>query len=602
MAMPKSLEDAIEIFKEIGITEDDIVVRRDKEKLKKGYWKLSKKFHPDLVVNRIKNEIAKEYGITDFSKVDDLIKENLSLQKRIEQEIKDAEEKFKEIREAKNLIERFWETGEAPGRSKEEDLRAKEERKRREEEKIREQIEKWREIYGEGEKVKEEGIELWKGQQKREEEKIKEELKKLERKIDETKEKTEELAKLEKKTKEKKRIEVPIGEEEIAEEIPVSVKKKRKIKLPHIKFPKWRPEKPEIRISRPKIKGPGLSKESIILILQIIFFIVGLILIFTGNWIIGLPLVIAGIIIFLGIGSEREAFKELLNWFIHNPTGQKVGGILGVAGGTALLFFTFGLLAALIPICAAVLYVVLRKYHKQGAGFFTELMVSIVGLILFVGGVQYAKAYLFIEFDIRQLIGFGCLNTIILFILWFMGGKKEETPSTIINVNVTGEGRTNSSGGGEVTSSPQGTTASSIGGEVVSSTGQINSTQTERREKEEQEILKERERLNELEARKKQEEIELAMEERLALRTYEEAEREAIERNAERLAFPPHKGESQPILPPHKKRKERWKMGGGVTCDKCGRIMKQWYIDYSGPKKKKVWVCECGNRKYEEIE
>jgi len=568
MAMPKSLEDAIEIFEEIGITEDDIFVRMDKEKLKKGYWKLSKKFHPDLVVNRIKNEIAKEYGITDFSKVDDLIKENLSLQKRIEQEIKDVEEKFKEIREAKNIIERFWKTGEAPGRSKEEDLRAKEERKRREEEKIREQIEKWREIYGEGETVKEEGIELWKEQQKREEEKIKEELKKLERKIDETKEKTEELAKLEKKTKEKKIVEVPIGvEEEIAEEIPVSVKKKRKIKLPHIKFPKWRPEKPEIRISKPKIKGPGISKESIILILQIIFFIVGLILIFTGNWIIGLPLVIAGIIIFLGIGSEREAFKELLNWFIHNPTGQKVGGILGVAGGSALLFFTFGLLAALIPIGAAVLYVVLRKYHKQGAGFFTELMVSIVGLILFVGGVQYAKAYLFIEFDIRQLIGFGCLNTITLFILWFMSGKKEKTPSTIINVNVTGESRTNSSGGGEVTSSSQGTTASSIGGEVVSSTGQINSTQTERREKEEQEILKERERLNELEARKKQEEIELAREERLALRAHEEVEREAIERNAERLAFPPHKGESQPILPPHKKRFREV-----VQCDKCGNI------------------------------
>ncbi|MCK4428900.1 MAG: hypothetical protein KAU95_00885, partial [Candidatus Aenigmarchaeota archaeon] len=151
-----------------------------------------------------------------------------------------------------------------------------------------------------------------------------------------------------------------------------------------------------------------------------------LILTFTGNWVIGLPLVVGGIFIFFALGDEKQVYRELKYWFTHDRTGKIVAGILGVVGGAVLLFFIFGLYVALIPPGAAILFIVLRKYHKQGGAFFAELMVSIVGLILLLGGIQYASGYLYIEFNIWQMIGLGIVNTVILFILFAFSGEGKD--------------------------------------------------------------------------------------------------------------------------------------------------------------------------------
>ncbi len=169
-------------------------------------------------------------------------------------------------------------------------------------------------------------------------------------------------------------------------------------------------------------KKQGLPKESIVLIAQIIFFILGLILTFTGYLIFGLPLIAAGLIILF---TTEDLGEKLVNLFVILKNNPKYSIPLGVILGSVVLFFILGILAAIIPPLAALLFFIISKKRRgKGTGFFLEFIVSVIAVILFVGGVQYAREYLFIEFNIWQLIGFGCVNTAILFGLWFMGGKK----------------------------------------------------------------------------------------------------------------------------------------------------------------------------------
>ncbi len=145
----------------------------------------------------------------------------------------------------------------------------------------------------------------------------------------------------------------------------------------------------------------------------------------TGNWIFGLPLLAAGLIILF---TTEDLGEKLVNLFAYLKNHPKVSIPLGVILSSVVLFFIFGFWAAIVPpIAAGLFYAISKKRGGKGAEFFLEFIVSVIGIILFVGGVHYASVYLFISFDWRQLVAFGIGNSILLWLLWFMGrgGKGE---------------------------------------------------------------------------------------------------------------------------------------------------------------------------------
>ena len=151
----------------------------------------------------------------------------------------------------------------------------------------------------------------------------------------------------------------------------------------------------------------------------------GSFLIATGNWIFGLPLLAAGLIILFTTEDLRGKLVNMLAYLKNHP---KVSAPLGVILTSIVLFFILGFWAAIVPpIAAGLFYAVFKKRGSKGAEFFLEFIASVVGVILFVGGVHYASVYLFISFDWRQLVVFGIGNSILLWLLWFMGrgGKGE---------------------------------------------------------------------------------------------------------------------------------------------------------------------------------
>ena len=216
-------------------------------------------------------------------------------------------------------------------------------------------------------------------------------------------------------------------------------------------------------------------------LLQFIFFLLGIyLLLLTPYWIFGLPLVIAGVLLLFGIQSEREGLRELFHWFLTDKTGHVWGMILVVGIGTLIIGFSLGdWWIASIPLVVMgtyhiagrdvvgkghfieytiglsgvtiILYYFFRsmpyiatipviivfvfrifgdklKKHGVESEHLTELIMTIAGIILFIGGIQYAASYLDITFSWVQLAGFGLFNTVVLIVLWSMeeGGVTEK--------------------------------------------------------------------------------------------------------------------------------------------------------------------------------
>ena len=222
-----------------------------------------------------------------------------------------------------------------------------------------------------------------------------------------------------------------------------------------------------------KIKITGIPKNLWIPMLQFGAFLLGIyLLLFTPYWIFGLPLVIAGILLLLGVQSEREGLRELFHWFLTDPRGNKWGMVLvvgigsliiysklgpivaaipliviftyfafgkklvsgddeshfveyvlGLSGATIVLYYFFGYYIAAIPL---LLVIVARIFGKTALGeHFTEFIMTGTGIVLFIGGTQYAASYLYVTFSWSLLAGLGVFNTFVLVILWSMeeGGK-----------------------------------------------------------------------------------------------------------------------------------------------------------------------------------
>jgi len=310
-------------------------------------------------------------------------------------------------------------------------------------------------------------------------------------------------------------------------EPPVNEKRKKKNwGWPHIPIPKWkRKEKPpkepkpkkELRISWHE--EPSEFWKPIAALVGIVF---GGFLTATGNWIFGLPLLAAGLIILF---TTEDLGEKLVNLFAYLKNHPKVSAPLGVIISSIVLFFIFGFWAAIVPpIAAGLFYAISKKRGGKGAEFFLEFIVSVIGVILFVGGVHYASVYLFISFDWRQLVAFGIGNSILLWLLWFMRMPKTEKEKIEINILPP-----------------------------PSTQPALQSHEEELRKQ----IEKQKEELEKLKVRERQQ------------------------------ALPTHEGESQPILPPHKKRfrevvqcdkcgniqdSNTGKLGDNYyVCSKCGK-------------------------------
>jgi len=221
------------------------------------------------------------------------------------------------------------------------------------------------------------------------------------------------------------------------------------------------------KINTEKTKIPWIP------LLQFFAFLLGIyLLLLTPYWIFGLPLVIAGILLLVGVQSEREGLRELFHWFLTDKTGHVWGMILVVGIGTLIIGFSLGdWWIASIPLVVMgtyhiagrdvvgkghfieytiglsgvtiILYYFFRsmpyiatipviivfvfrifgdklKKHGVESEHLTELIMTIAGIILFIGGIQYAASYLDITFSWVQLAGFGLFNTVVLIVLWSM--------------------------------------------------------------------------------------------------------------------------------------------------------------------------------------
>ena len=225
--------------------------------------------------------------------------------------------------------------------------------------------------------------------------------------------------------------------------------------------------KPEPK--KQKTKRSGIPKNFWIPLLQFFAFLLGIfLLLFTPYWIFGLPLVVAGILLLVGVQSEREGLRELFDWFLHDDAGNKWGMVLvvgigslilgfrlgdwtialiplgviisyrlfgkkvvgegrfmeyvaGLSGATIILYYFFGTYIALIPVVLVLLLKIYGNvYGKKVGEHFIEFIITGTGIVLFIGGTQYAATYLGVTFSAWQLIVFGVLNTIVLIILWSM--------------------------------------------------------------------------------------------------------------------------------------------------------------------------------------
>ncbi|MCK4729809.1 MAG: DnaJ domain-containing protein [Candidatus Aenigmarchaeota archaeon] len=233
---------------------------------------------------------------------------------------------------------------------------------------------------------------------------------------------------------------------------------------PEPKPPKLEPEKKE---KTQKTKVP------LIPLLQFFAFLLGIyLLLFTPYWIFGLPLVIAGILLLVGVQSEREGLRELFHWFLTDPRGNKWGMVLVVGIGSLIIYFQLGPIVAAIPLLVIVTYFAFGKkvvgpghfveyvlglsgativlyyffgpyvatipvilmlvskiFGKTALGeHFIEFIMTGTGIVLFIGGTQYAASYLYVTFSWFHLALFGGLNTLALIVLWSMeeGGKEGE--------------------------------------------------------------------------------------------------------------------------------------------------------------------------------
>ncbi len=242
---------------------------------------------------------------------------------------------------------------------------------------------------------------------------------------------------------------------------------------PEVSEPEPNPE-PEPKTKKQKTRGTGIPRNLWIPLLQFFAFILGIyLLLFTPYWIFGLPLVIAGILLLIGVQSEREGLRELFDWFLHDDTGNKWGMILvvgigslivyfqlgpiiaaipllviftyfafgkkvvgdghfveyvtGLSGATIVLYYFFGYYVAAIPL---LLVIIAKIFGRTALGeHFTEFIMTGTGIVLFIGGAQYAASYLYVTFSWPLLVGFGLFNAMLLIALWSMeegGGNAEK--------------------------------------------------------------------------------------------------------------------------------------------------------------------------------
>ncbi len=231
---------------------------------------------------------------------------------------------------------------------------------------------------------------------------------------------------------------------------------------PEVSEPNHEPStesKPEKKQKTQKTKVP------LIPLLQFFAFLLGIyLLLFTPYWIFGLPLVIAGILLLVGVQSEREGLRELFDWFLNDPRGNKWGMVLVVGIGSLIVYFQLGPIIAAIPLLVIVTYFAFGKkvvgkghfveyvlglsgativlyyffgyyvatipvllmlvskiFGKTALGeHFIEFIMTGTGIVLFIGGAQYAASYLYVTFSWPLLAGFGLFNTVVLILFWSM--------------------------------------------------------------------------------------------------------------------------------------------------------------------------------------